>query len=546
MAGRRGFSGFLIGMCAWLLLAAVDFAPVLAQAPPADAVDPEEVDVAPVILDGRQLFQIRGLSTYPADQRAKKIAKRLAAAAGDYRVSPDSLFAVPNELGLLITAGSHEIMTVLDADARLEKLTVPEFAAGCRLRIKDAIVDYRRDREPGRMLRNGILVVVVSAGLALLLFVFARVARRAERWLTARYKRTEEATRGRAFEVISTDRLWWLLRMATGAIRIVVVVVLVYLYLQWALELFPWTRHFGRTLLSLVSNPVRAIVDGFVGYLPELFFLVILMLFARWAMRVVKVFFTAVEHGTVVLPDFDPEWAQPTFRIVRTILYALLVVVAYPYIPGSGSGAFKGVSLMVGVLFSLGSSSIVANLIAGYSMIYRRAFRVGDRIRINDHIGDVIAIRALVTSLRTPKNEEIIIPNSEILNNPILNYSAMAREGALILHTTVGIGYEVPWRQVEAMLLMAAERTEGLRRDRPAFVLQTSLGDFCVVYEINVYCDSAQRMAPLYTALHQNIQDVFNEYGVQIMTPAYEGDPETPKVVPPERWHERPAAGPGA
>jgi small-conductance mechanosensitive channel len=220
--------------------------------------------------------------------------------------------------------------------------------------------------------------------------------------------------------------------------------------------------------------------------------------------------------------------------------------VAYPYIPGSGSGAFKGVSLMVGVLFSLGSSSIVANLIAGYSMIYRRAFRVGDRIRINDHIGDVIAIRALVTSLRTPKNEEIIIPNSEILNNPILNYSAMAREGALILHTTVGIGYEVPWRQVEAMLLMAAERTEGLRRDRPAFVLQTSLGDFCVVYEINVYCDSAQRMAPLYTALHQNIQDVFNEYGVQIMTPAYEGDPETPKVVPPERWHERPAAGPGA
>ena len=393
-------------------------------------------------------------------------------------------------------------------------------------------------------MRNAITVAAVAAGLVLFLIVFARLVRRIERWLEARYRHTEEAARGRAFEIISVDRLWWLLRMATGAIRTVAVVVVVYLYLQWALGLFPWTRFFGRKLLSLVSNPVQTIVHGFVAYLPELFFLVILALVARWAMRVVKVFFTAVEHGAVVLPDFDPEWAQPSFRIVRTILYALFIVVAYPYIPGSGSGAFKGVSLMIGVLFSLGSSSIVANLIAGYSMIYRRAFRIGDRIKINDVVGDVIAIRALVTSLRTPKNEEVIIPNAEILNNPILNYSAMAREGALILHTTVGIGYEVPWRQVEAMLLLAAERTEGLRRDRPPFVLQTSLGDFCVVYEINVYCDSAQQMAPLYTGLHRNIQDVFNEYGVQIMTPAYEGDPETPKVVPPERWHERPAPPP--
>ena len=392
------------------------------------------------------------------------------------------------------------------------------------------------------MLRNAILVAAITLGLVLTLVLFARLARRAEGRITKRYQRTEMAARGRAFQVVSVDRLWWLLRTLTRAVRVVVVVALVYLYLQWALGLFPWTRLFGRTLLSLVSSPVKAIVDGFIGYLPELFFLVVLALIVRWVMRVLAAFFTAVERGAVVLPEFDPEWAQPSFRIVRVVLYALFVVVAYPYIPGSGSGAFKGVSLMVGVLFSLGSSSIVANLIAGYSMIYRRAFRIGDRIRVNDVVGDVIAIRALVTSLRTVKNEEIIIPNAEILNNPILNYSALTRENGLILHTTVGIGYEVPWRQVEAMLLLAAERTEGLHREPPAFVLQTSLGDFCVVYEINVYCGSAQQMGFLYTALHQNIQDVFNEYGVQIMTPAYEGDPQTPKVVPRERWHERPAA----
>ncbi len=541
MAGLRIVPGLLLGVGAWLVLATASAGPVIAQDLPADTADLDAVDAAPVLLDGEYLFQVRGLSAFPAERRAKFIALRLAAAAADRRVSPDSLRAVPVDVGIRIEVGSHEIATLTDADARLESLTLPELTRACLLRLKDAIRDYRRDREPGRTLRNALVVAGIALVLFLVLLLFVRLMRRIERWLAQRYRHTEAATEGRAFEIISADRLWWILRTVTRAVRVVVVLMLIYLYLQWALGLFPWTRLFGRTLLSLVSSPVRTIVDGFVGYLPELFFLIVLGLIARWALRVVASFFAAVERGRVVLPDFDLEWAQPTYRIVRAVLVVLVAVVAYPYIPGSDTAAFKGVSLLVGVLISLGSSSIAANLVAGYSMIYRRAFRIGDRVRINDVVGDVVAVRALVTSLRTPKNEEIIIPNSEILNNPILNYSAMAREGGLILHTTVGIGYEVPWRQVEAMLLLAAERTEGLRPDHPAFVLQLGLGDFCVQYELNVYCGSAQQMALLYTALHRNIQDVFNEYGVQIMTPAYEGDPETPKIVPPERWHERPA-----
>ncbi|MEJ2010430.1 MAG: mechanosensitive ion channel family protein, partial [Acidobacteriota bacterium] len=176
---------------------------------------------------------------------------------------------------------------------------------------------------------------------------------------------------------------------------------------------------------------------------------------------------------------------------------------------------------------------------------YRRTFRVGDRVRIGDHIGDVEEIRLMVTHLRTPKNEVVVVPNSSIVNGEVINYSKLARKEGLILHTTVGIGYETPWRQVEAMLLEAAARTPGLLREPKPFVFQKELGDFAVTYEINAYCDKPRDMLELYTALHQSIQDVFNEYGVQIMTPAYEGDPEQAKVVPRNQWYAAPARFPG-
>jgi small-conductance mechanosensitive channel len=227
---------------------------------------------------------------------------------------------------------------------------------------------------------------------------------------------------------------------------------------------------------------------------------------------------------------------------VLVIVFA--IIVAYPYIPGSESGAFKGVSLFIGIIFSLGSSSFISNFIAGYSMTYRRAFRVGDRVKLGDQVGDVEQIRLLVTHLRTVKNEEVIVPNSTIMGNEVVNYSSLARNPGLILHTTVGISYDVPWRQVEAMLLEAVARTPGLRREPAPFVLKKELKDFYVTYEVNVYCDTPQKMASLYAEIHGNILDVFNEYGVQIMVPAYEGDPSQPKIVPKERWYADPAHSP--
>jgi small-conductance mechanosensitive channel len=213
-------------------------------------------------------------------------------------------------------------------------------------------------------------------------------------------------------------------------------------------------------------------------------------------------------------------------------------------VPGSGSEAFKGISIMLGVMFSLGSSSIISNLIAGYAMTYRRAFRKGDMIQVGDNIGRVVDVRLQVTHLRNMRNEEIIIPNSEILGRSVVNYSSLSKGQGLFLSTTVGIGYETPWRQVESMLLLAAERTPGVRRDPVPFVLEKTLGDFCVTYELFAAIDDPTTRRSMYAALHRNVLDVFNEYGVQIMTPAYEGDPERPKVVPREEWYAAPARVP--
>jgi small-conductance mechanosensitive channel len=270
-------------------------------------------------------------------------------------------------------------------------------------------------------------------------------------------------------------------------------------------------------------------------------FLIVLVLVARYGLNLLRAFFLGVQHSRISITGFDPDWALPTYKIARLAVVAFTVVVAYPYIPGSESPAFKGVSLFLGVVFSLGSSSSIANIVAGYMVIFRRAFKVGDRVKIGAHMGDVVEMRLQATHLRTIKNEEIIVPNSLIINTDVVNYSSLVSKGGLILHTSVTIGYDTPWRQVHALLLTAAERTPGLLREPKPFVLQTALNDFYVGYELNVYTDRPLEMIQIYSDLHQHIQDAFNEFGVQIMSPHYLGDPSRPKVVPKEQWYQVPA-----
>ncbi len=503
-----------------------------------------QVPMAPVTIDGTVLFSLRGVTALPAEERAARISKRIEGVARDPAFDPANLTTSDDGNITKIMAGETLILGLVDADARVEGVGRRELAVVVSDRIRKSIQQYRTDRQPGAI-RAGVLkafgdTVVLVLGLAFFLWLW----RRLDDKLSERLKRRLKAMGVESVQTGSAERAGDALSGGLRAVRTMVLLATAFLYSNMVLGLFPWTRPIHAKLTSWFLDPLRVMGRGVVDAIPDLIFLAILFLLLRWTVGLILLFFNAVERGSVTLAGFDPEWARPTFKIVRLLVIALGVVVAYPYIPGSSSSAFKGVSLFAGVIFSLGSSSVISNLIAGFAMTYRRAFRVGDRVRIGAVEGDIAEVRLQVTHLRTPKNEDVVIPNSMILNGEVTNYSTLARSRGLILHTTVGIGYETPWRQVEAMLLMAAERVDGLLREPTPFVLQRALGDFCVTYELNVYCNRPQAMHELYTELHRSILDVFNEYGIQIMTPAYEGDPEQAKVVPRDQWFAAPATAP--
>src|SRR5215467_3773525 len=500
-----------------------------------------ELPSAPVVIDGSTLFRVRGTSLFPADRRAAGIASRIRELAADRTVPVDALRPVEIETGASIEAPGHHVMTVFDTEARYESVDRRLLTEALLRTIRGAVADYREARTRAALLRSAAYSGLATAILAALVALVIWLSRRAHTALESTYRQRVQAVGIQSFQIVRSEQIWVALRRALAVVRALVILGLVFVYVQYVLGLFPWTRGASNQLLQYFLDPLATMGWGLVNTTPDLVFLVILFFVTRYALKVVNLFFAAVGRGEVTLSGFEQEWADPTYKLLRIAIVALALVVAYPYIPGSGSDAFKGISIFLGIVFSLGSSSTIANVIAGYTMTYRRAFRLGDRVKIGDVTGDVTEMRLQATHLRTIKNEEVIIPNSSILSNEVVNYSSLAHRHGLILHTTVGIGYETPWRQVEAMLLIAAERTPGVLSEPKPFVRQLSLGDFAVTYEINVYCDNPQAMAQIYTGLHRNILDVFNEHGIQIMTPAYEGDPESPKVVPKEQWFTAPA-----
>jgi small-conductance mechanosensitive channel len=530
------------------ILAAVLLAPLLAFGAAGDEARSTApaleltLETAPVEIDGQVLFTVRGLSSFPAEKRAQTIGRRIEEAAGDAGFASAGLKVDTIETGSVILAGKTALMVVTDADAQLEQTTRENLAALHLARIRQAIDEYRLTRSTDYLIQAALhaagATVLLAAGIAVLLLLNRWLDKAVSRIL----KRRVHDVDIQSFEVVRSDTIWKALHGVILAIGIMTIVVSIYAYLQYVLALFPWTRSVSNDLLNLSTHAARRLGKSTAEIIPDVLILIIIYFLTRFTLGRVRKFFAAVEQKRVVFTQFEPDWAMPTYKLLRVLVLAFAVVVAYPYIPGSQTAAFKGISIFIGLMLSLGSSTSISNLIAGYLMTYRRVFKVGDRVKVGDVVGDVVAVRLQVTHLRTNKNEEVTIPNSQILNSDVTNYSSLAGTKGLILHTTVGIGYEVPWRQVEAMMLTAAGRTAGVLSDPSPFILLTKLGDFSVSYELNVYVRDTEMIGKRYAELHRHIIDVFNEYQVQIMTPAYEGDPDQPKVVPPERWYSAPAS----
>lgn len=512
----------------------------------ADGLIPDgfgELQVAPVVVNGELLFYVVGVSAFPAERRAARVVRRIEAVAEDARVNPKSLRIVETDLSHQIFAAHHRnpLVSIFDEDADLEGFDREVIVHAFQDRIARVISAYREDRKPDVIFNNLVQALIRTVALAAILvglfWGFRKLAALLDKHFHSRLGELET----KSAKVIQAEQVLTVLHIALRILRAVCVLVVVYVFLHFVLSLFPWTRYVAHRILEYILDPLGDMLHAAIGYIPSLIFLTLLFFIIRYVLKLMRGFFAALGRERVQISGFDPDWALPTYRIVRVVVIVFAIVIAYPYIPGSDSEAFRGISILLGVLFSLGSSSMISNIVAGYTMTYRRAFRIGDRVKIGENLGDVTEMRLLVTHLRSLKNEEVVIPNSAILNNEVTNFSTMAKEQGLILHTTVGIGYEVPWRQVEAMLLQAADRTEGLLKEPEPFVLQSALADYAVNYELNVYCSDEKQSMTLYTELHRNIQDVFNEYEIQIMTPSYIADTPEPKIVPKDKWYTEPA-----
>jgi small-conductance mechanosensitive channel len=520
------------------------FAQTSGVPPKGQAVAAAEVKLPgyPVVLGNQILFSIKEVRGLSAQDRAKTTSERLHEIAEDPSIPIGSITVSDYRDPLtLLSAGNRSLLAILDEDAKAEGKTRQELAAEYRQKLNTAIDKYREERSLKRRLTGLFYALMVTLVLMAVLYFLVKIYHQGEARIQAWLGSKKVRIGIQSFEVVRAERINMVLIFGLKILRLFIFLGIFYIYFNLLLTFFPRTAVFGSKLFDYVLGLLMRVGSVVWKMIPGLAVVAVIILIALYVLKLMRLFFDEVEKGTIVFKGFYPEWAKPTQKIFRLLIVAFAAVVAFPYIPASDTPAFKGVSIFFGILFSLGSTSAIANIVAGYTLTYRRVFKLGDRVKIADFTGDVVETGLQVTHLRTIKNEEIVVPNSIIVNSHVINYSSLARDNGLILHTSVTIGYDAPWRQVHALLIMAAEKTPGLLREPPSFVLQTSLDDFYVSYELNVYTDKPLEMIILYSELHKNIQDAFNEYGVQIMSPHYVIDPNNQKVVRKEQWYATPA-----
>lgn len=492
---------------------------------------PRGVFQAPVILDGTELFLLRGVSGLPAERRALEVHERLVEVATASNSGTVDVQVRETRGGYMISADGVDVVVVTKADAELERVDQKLLSDVYADVIRKAILSYRSERTDKARIEGALYAVGWTVAFAIFTFLGILLRRFVNNWITRLVQRNlaevETATKAH----VRADAIAALIRFGVNFFLLAVFFLGVYYYLTFILLAFAETRYFAQVLLTYVTRPVLNIVLGFVNYLPNLVTLLIIAMVTQYIIKGLRIFFEAIEAGSFEIGNFERHWVIPTFNIVRAMLILIALVFSFPYIPGSESAAFQGLTILVGAMLSLGSNSVMNNLISGLFVIYRRSTSIGDRIKIGEHLGDVVEIKMMETHLRSIKNELISIPNAQLLNSEVVNYTKHADANGLLVHTTVGIGYEEPTEKVEAMLLEAARRTDGLRKRPAPFVLWAALADYAVNYQINAYTTQGSVIPRIKSDLHRNILDVFTENGVQIMTPSYVADPAEAKVA---------------
>lgn len=476
----------------------------------------------PVVVEGDTLFYLyakRGGHT--PRQRAEMDSIAITELGRRFGLRPDSLYIESTDIVTDLMYGDKVIVSFIDQDALWENCTREQLAANNRKVIVHKLKAMKEEHSFWQLGKRILYFILVLVGQYLLFrltnWLFRKLKVRIQKLKDTKLKPISIQD----YELLDTQKQVNLLVFLANLLRYAFMFLQLLLTVPLLFSIFPQTKNLAFKLFSYIWDPIKDIFLGIVDYIPNLFTIFVIWYAVKYLVRLVHYLANEVQSERLKIHGFYPDWAIPTFHIVRFLLYAFMIAMVYPYLPGSKSGVFQGISVFVGLIVSLGSSTVIGNIIAGLVITYMRPFKLGDRIQLNDTTGNVIEKTPLVTRIRTPKNEVVTIPNSFIMSSHTVNYSASAREYGLIIHSEVTIGYDAPWRQVHQLLIDAALNTPGVIDDPRPFVLETSLSDWYPVYQVNAYIKDANRLAQIYSDLHQNIQDKFNEAGVEIMSPHY-------------------------
>jgi len=533
----------IFGLCSMMWLVSMDVSFAAQEIPASKSVNPpvQSVKSQPAFPVRFADTEILIVSTSPISSLTPEIRARLIQqniqSFADSKADINSLKEIKLQEGLGIGTDDSMLMVLTSQDAAIFGKTTEEFAKDILAKLQTILGTYRSRHTLETYGAGAAYSILAIVGLWFALYL----NNKAYGWLKNKSSKIKDfwksGLRFKKIEVFSSKQIENFVLLILKALRIFIVLLCLNFFMPLILSFFPETRPLGSRILEYLIAPFVKIFHTVVIFIPNLFFIFVIGFVTFYTLKVISYIFRLIERGELKFEWFYDDWARPTYQIVRFLVIVTALISAYPYIPGSSSQAFQGVGLVLGAIISFASSSAISNIVAGVILTYTRAFRLGDRIKVGETTGDVVEKTLLVTRVETIKSEIVTIPNSLVMNAQIINFSTSADGGdGVILHTSVTIGYDVPWKQVRDLLVEAAKETKNILEKPEPFVLQTSLGDFYISYEINAYTKEPKYMSFTYSELHKNILDKFDAAGVEIMSPHYyslrDGNPSTvPSVL---------------
>jgi small-conductance mechanosensitive channel len=474
----------------------------------------------PVIVAEDTVFLIHySYGVLSVNQLADQMSQSLSQAAESFDPQSDSLRIQFGEKSARIFLGDQMIAYIPQVEADVTGKDLPVLASEWKSGIESAYVGNISTFD--QLVQYGVALAIVLIVLILLNWLLKKLFGGIKNYFKNRKSRLLKGIRIRDFELFDSNDELELIYKLIWLVRIAFWLIIAFIIFPFIFSFFPATKVVTYTILGYIYDPLVSIGRSIINFLPDLFTILVIIFIVRFVLKYLKIFFRRIEFGRIKIDGFYKDWAPTTYMLLKIFIIALSFVMIFPYLPGAQSDVFKGVSVFIGIVFSIGSTSIVGNLVAGLVITYMRPFNIGDRIRIAEVEGEIVKKTPFVIRIKTPKNEYITLPNSNVLNGHIINYNSSFDEGGIILHTTVTIGYDIPWRQVNSLLLRAADQIEYLEKKPEPFVLQKSLGDFSVAYQLNAYTKRPLDKDRIQSMLHQHIQDIFSEAGVEILSPNY-------------------------